>query len=352
MRVGIIPLYGIGDVLMTTPALRVLKENYPDWEITYLAMFRSTYQALLGNPDVDHLIYFPFLKQGKVESLRYILSMRGKFDITINFFPSNRSEYNILAYLLGAPKRIGHRYLRCDKRELNFLKNITIKEDPELHAVEENLRLLTLLDIPKEKIHRYPLQYFVAEDEVHFRESFLREKGLENHLLIGFHPGSSVFKNHIKKRWPKDKFVELAKRFLADIPGSRILLFGGPEDEEVKDYIAEKVGEGAISVKTETLREATAIMSRCSLFVTNDSGLMHLAAALQVPVVAIFGPTNPRWVGPWTEQKRIVRLNLPCSPCFYYSPKPMSCPAGLDFACLKDLPVDMVYKASMELLNA
>ncbi len=351
MKVGIIPLYGIGDVLMTTPALRVLKEVYPDWEITYLAMFRSTYQALLYNPDVDKLLYFPFLKQSKIDALRFIFSLRGKFDITINFFPSNRAQYNILAFLIGAPKRVGHRYLHCDIKELNFLKNVTIKENPELHAVEENLKLLPLLGVPENKIQRYPLQYFVSEDEIHFRESFLRDRGLSDKFLIGFHPGSSVFKNHIKKRWPADKFVELARRILRDIENSHILLFGGPEDEEVKAYIAREVGKGATVVKSETLREAAAIMARCNVFITNDSGLMHLATALQIPVVAIFGPTNPKWVGPWGKKSKVVRLNMPCSPCFYYSPKPLSCPAGKDFACLRDLPVDMVYSAMMELLH-
>jgi ADP-heptose:LPS heptosyltransferase len=97
------------------------------------------------------------------------------------------------------------------------------------------------------------------------------------------------------------------------------------------------------------VRQAAALMKKCSLFISNDSGPMHMAAAVGVPTVAIFGPTNPVWVKPWGVKHRIVRLGLPCSPCFRYSPAPLKCAAHIDFACLKDIDVDQVHKACLDL---
>jgi heptosyltransferase-2 len=98
------------------------------------------------------------------------------------------------------------------------------------------------------------------------------------------------------------------------------------------------------------MRVVAGLMRRCHIFLSNDSGLMHTAAACRMPCVSIFGPTNAVWMRPWNTPCVVVSRRLPCSPCFYYSCRPLLCPAGLNFACMRDLPVDMVYAAVQQLL--
>ena len=100
------------------------------------------------------------------------------------------------------------------------------------------------------------------------------------------------------------------------------------------------------------LREAIAIIGTCDAFVTNDSGLMHIAAAMNVPTLVLLGPTNPAYIYPWKVRHKIVRTGIACSPCFYYSPKPLRCIANINFKCMSDLTVDMAEDGLMELLKA
>jgi heptosyltransferase-2 len=349
MNIIILPLYGIGDVLMSTPAVRNLKEQIGA-RITYLHMFRTTYDILQGNPYIDENIHFPFLEASRLQGIKFLMGFRKKYDASINFYPSNRRDYSLAAFIIGCPMRIGHRYVRRDLRELNFLKNRTYKEDDGLHNVEEDLRLLDFLGI-KEKTP-YPLEIYLSEEEKTLAGSWFEKRGISGRLAIGFHPGSSVFKAHDRKRWQAGKFAELIRR-LAEKDGAFVfLIFGGPEERTLKEEVRTLCGlpESVFTVDTENIRHTAAITERCGLFVANDSGLMHVSAALQVPIVGIFGPTNPTWLGPWKCSHRAVSLGYQCGPCFRYSPIPQKCYEGTDFSCVGDIEVDEVMEAALSLL--
>jgi heptosyltransferase-2 len=107
---------------------------------------------------------------------------------------------------------------------------------------------------------------------------------------------------------------------------------------------------GVSLISDKPLRETIAIIGSCDAFVSNDSGLMHVAAAMKVPTVALLGPTNPAFIHPWKTSFKIVRSGIECSPCFYYSPKPLTCPRHIDYRCMAQISVDMVQKALTELL--
>jgi heptosyltransferase-2 len=349
-KILVFPLYGIGDVLMSTPAVRNLSEQL-DCEITYLHMFRTTHDILLNNPFIKENIFFPFLKASKPEGIRFLLQFRKKFDCSINFYPSNRRDYNLAAYFVGSPVRIGHRYIIRDTAELNFLKNKTVREDDALHNVEEDLRLLDFLGVRTRKA--YPLDFFATGEEGIDAEQWLKARGMEGKLLMGIHPGSSVFKNHSRKKWPQTSFSALIDRLSTELKDSIFLLFGGPEERDLRDAVISLVRdpERVLSVDSVSIRQSAALMMKCSLFISNDSGPMHMAAAARVPTVAIFGPTNPVWVRPWGVPYKVVRTCASCSPCFRYSPRPMRCGAGRDFACMKEIPVEQVYEACLDLLR-
>jgi ADP-heptose:LPS heptosyltransferase len=134
---------------------------------------------------------------------------------------------------------------------------------------------------------------------------------------------------------------------------SRILIFGGPEEEELKNKIAALSDNHAVkTVSTKNLGQTAAIMKRCDLFVSNDSSLMHVASALQLKTVAVIGPTNPSYIHPWKTDYRIASINIECAPCFIYSPRPLICfRDDVQFKCIKDLDVNLVYNKVLELLG-
>ncbi len=142
MKILIIALSGIGDALMFTPALKLLKQELPQSQIDVLVMFSGAKEVFANNPNVNQIIHFNFLKQGKLKSLKFVLGLRGKYDSTINVYPSNRKEYNIISYLIGARRRAAVEYLRMNTENFGWLNNLTVKEDDSLHNVQTNIRMV------------------------------------------------------------------------------------------------------------------------------------------------------------------------------------------------------------------
>ncbi|MCX7797584.1 MAG: glycosyltransferase family 9 protein [Melioribacter sp.] len=345
MKILVNALSGIGDALMFTPALRKLKEELPFADIDALVMYKGVKEIYERLPEVSKIYFWEFLKEGKVKSLFFLLRLRKKYDITINVYPSNRKEYNIINFILGAKKRLAIEYLRRDLVNLGFLNNLRVKEEDNLHNVEENIRLCELIigkkvdDIPQLIIN-------FTKDDLKYAEDFLYRNNLDkNDLIIGFHPGCSTLKNHDKRRWELEKFVNLGNLLINNYK-AKILVFGGPEEKHLKDVIVSNINSGfVLSVNTSSLIHSASIMRHCKIFVTNDSSLMHIASALKINVVAIIGPTNKNYIHPWKTNYEIASLELECSPCFYYSPKPLTCVRNdIKFKCIKELTVEMVYE--------
>ena len=344
LKILVLALSGIGDALMFTPALLRLMEKNPSAEIDILVMFKGARDIYQRIPGIANVHYYDFINSNSLSTLKYVLSLRKKYNATINVYPSNRKEYNIISFLLGAKKRAAVNYLRKDFANLGFLNNVTIIEDDSLHNVEENIKLCEKLlgesfgEIP-------PLQINFNEEEISFEAKYLhKQKISRDDLVIGFHPGCAVFKNHINRRWEPGNFAELGKR-LIEKQNAKVLLFGGPDESNLREEIVDKIdSDNAISVETDSLLKSVAVMKRCNVFVTNDSALMHIASALKLNVVAIIGPTNTNYIRPWQTEHKIATLNLDCAPCFYYSPKPLTCTrVDVQYKCIKELSVDIVY---------
>lgn len=351
MKILVIALSGIGDALMFTPALKLLREEQPDAQIDTLVMYKGSEEILKPNPDLNDVLYFDFLKEGRTKSLKYIFKLRGKYNSSINVYPSNRKEYNLISYLIGARKRVSVEYKRDDSQNLGFLNNIRVPENDETHNVVTNIKLCEAL-LNKTVSAELPLQVYLSNEEKIFAEDYLLHNGIRGEdILVGFHPGCSTIKNHIKRRWEPEKFAALGNTLVENY-NAKILIFGGPDESELKEEIKDKIKSGcAIVVATKNLMKSAAIMERCNVFVTNDSSQMHIAAALGVKTVAIIGPTNTNYIFPWKIEHKIVSLGLDCSPCFFYSPKPLFCSRDdVQFKCIKHLTVDMVYNALKEFL--
>jgi heptosyltransferase-2 len=347
-KIVITPLMGMGDTLMTTPALQQIKENRPDCEITFFTFNHATRDILLNNPHIDHLWYYPIKAINFVQAtLHVLLHFSFRYDTCINFYPSNRIQYNVFAFMTGAKKLIGHTYLKMNFSQMNWLKNNTIKEEFKLHCVEENIRLLSFLKIEPDLTTIPSMKIYLTGGEK--EKGHVYVKDLNTQPIVGIHAGTSTFKNHANRRWPCEKFVEM----IDQLPDVHFLLFGTMDEVDINRDIqsAVKKSSQVTVVEEKSLREVTAIIGELDLFVSNDSGLMHIAAAMDTPVVEILGPTNPHFIYPWSVKHRIVRLDLPCSPCFFYSPKSLSCKLNNSYECLRELDTSMVVNACKELLD-
>lgn len=351
MKILINALSGIGDAVMFSPALELLKKHLPSAQIDMLAMFSQVKHIFSNNPALNQIYFIDFLHQSKLKSLKEVRAIRkNRYDISINVYPSNRKEYNLLNRLLGAKRRIATRYLNFSRQNYDFLNTELKQEVKNRHNALENFDLVKILanGINEDELGPYRVKV-PLEDEVHATEYIIDNLLLEK-LLIGFHTGSATFKNHINKRWAAEKFIELAKqlhrKYLA-----HIILFG--TETELNQTIFKEIKNFAYVPKVNNIIPSIALMGKCNLFISNDTALMHIASALQVPVVAIFGYTNFNELHPWKSKYRIVRKELECSPCFFNSPYPVKCiyTGDEEYKCIKTIEVDNVMKAVDELIE-
>lgn len=344
MKLLVIALSGIGDALMFTPALTLIKENIKEIEIDALVMYNGVKDIYERTNYFSKIHYFDFLNEPKVKALRFVWNLRQNYSHSINVYPSNRKEYNLIQYLIGAKKRGGVKYLRSDTAEFGFLNTIRTIEDDSFHNVRENLLLVKkVFNIESDK--EPSLLFNLSECDLTYADEFLRSISISpEDMVIGFHPGCSKLKNHINRRWEPEKFSKLA-RLVTDNHSAKVLLFGGPDELELKEKIKQLADRANVmSVNTENLAQSAAIIRRCDSFITNDSSLMHVAASQGVKTYAIIGPTNRNYIHPWKTDYKIISKDLSCSPCFIYSPEPLNCKRNdVKYKCIRELTPEMVY---------
>ena len=331
-KILVIRVDGIGDLLNATPAIALLRENYPSAEITVLARPLNA-PVLIGNPDVDRVLIFD--RAGKHRGIRARLQFyrelrRERFQLVVAM--QTAMWTHLVAFLSGARYRLG-RYQKRFRSTLTHAWRGKYRKG-ETPEVDRNLELVRLVC---EGEGRRKLIFHLSPDEVVAAETRLTSLGVgEDAFLIGIHPGGSSY----DKRWPEKQYAELADR-LSQQYNATILLLRGPEEAELVQSIQAAMQSDAITSAPETIRELGAMLSCCNLVVCNDSGPMHLAAALDVPMVAIFGPTDHVAWHPLSENASIVRRDMPCWPCSAHKCK-------IGWECTKKLPVEPVWDATTE----
>lgn len=327
---------GIGDMLNATPAIALLRQNYPSAEITVLARPLNA-PVLNGNPDVDRILIFDKKDKhrGLKNKLKFFQSIRlEKFDLVVVLHTATIP--NFIAYISGAQHRLG-RYQKGFRSTLTIAWHGKYNKG-ETHEVDRNLELVQRI-CEGEGVRK--LVFNLMPDEAADAEARLKSwKICNGNSLIGIHPGGSSF----DKRWPEKNYAELADK-LANRYDANILLLRGPDEIELTHNIQEAMQKHAIVYAPKTIRELGAILSQCDLVVCNDSGPMHLAAALNVPTIAVFGPTDYVAWRPMSENATIVRRDMPCWPCNAHKCK-------IGWECTKKLPVEMVWDATSMLLEA
>ncbi len=326
---------GIGDLLNSTPAFSLLRENYPSAEITVLARPLNA-PVLMGNPDVDRILIFA--RDGEHRGLKARLRFyrelrREQFQLVVAMQTATWSH--LVASLSGAPYRLG----RYQKRFRTTLTHAWHGKYPkgETHEVDRNLELVRLV-CSGEGTRK--LRFRLLPNELDTAKAQLAAWGIRaNTFLVGVHPGGSSF----DKRWPEKQYAELADRLVQHY-NATILLLHGPEEKALAHNIQQAMRSQGIVHAPATLRELGALLSRCSLVVCNDSGPMHIAAALDVPMVAVFGPTDHIAWHPLSENASIVRRDMPCWPCSAHKCK-------IGWECTKNLPMEPVWEATTKTIE-
>lgn len=354
-RIAVFVLSGIGDAVLFTPALARLRRAFPDAHITAVTMFTGAADVLGTNTDVDEVRCLAFLDAGPGQAMRWTRELRREgFDLAILGFPANRPGYNLVNAAVGRRWRAGHRYRRQRWRNLTGLNNVVVRETGDRHNVAENLALVDAVcrrfGIPAPATDTRLRVRLTADDRARADALLAEHRVGGDEVLVGVHAYSTRFKNMHRKCWDAAGFAAFGGRVHEVHPRARIVLFSGPSDAAVQDEIVRGAPATTIVVAEPNLRTALGVLRHCRLFVSNDSGLMHLASAIGVPVVALFGPTDWRRLHPWQVPHVVVRDDLPCMPCFEYSSRPLRCTARTDYACMRGIGVDDVLAAARDLL--
>lgn len=327
----------VGDVVMSLPALEALRELYPQSRITVLA--RPWVKELLSShPAVDEV--WEYAKDGgRIRDLTAVWRAArrvrgGDFEMAVLF--QNAFEAAFISRLGSVPVRVGY---DTDGRGLFLSHPVSRKTAPKgAHQVAYYLNIIRALGWNGED--RDPCLR-VAEENRDLAGRLLEgEEVVRDRRIVGMAPGAAFGP---AKRWPAERFAEIADRAAAEW-GAGILILGSAGDRESCRAVAAAMRNTPVDLCGRTgLGEAVGVIDACDLFVTNDSGLMHVSAALGVPTVAVFGSTDPVATGPRGEHTRVVRNPVDCSPCL----RPV-CPS--DYRCMLGISPDQVWEAAVEVL--
>jgi ADP-heptose:LPS heptosyltransferase len=355
VKILVIALSGIGDTLIATPFIHELRANFPDAVIDALVLWAGSKDVLEGNSYLNAVHQKNLIKEGPLKSLPFLLGLRGqRYDISLNVHSQGRIHYRAVAGFIGARLRLGHRYENHGWLDRWFIHR-AVPEDYTVHCVENNNRLLKLLE-KKPRLPRHEFELFLTPAEAKWAEDFMAAQHLGLRKRLGIHIGSGGTKNLRLKRWPFTHYLELIERLGRSHPDLAILLFGGPEEQkEHAELLTKAKGQLLFAPPTQNLRQAAALLKHCHAFLSVDTALMHLAAAMKVPnQIVIEAPTlNPTNV-PWQTNYRLVRnpvLNGRNLEYYRYNGKPI---LGTDEELkqmMASVAVADVYQAVIESLT-
>lgn len=345
-RILLLRLERIGDLLMALDAIADARRAWPDAAIDLaVGSWNASIASLIPGISHVHVVDVPWLSRGEQPTSwgAIIRAARGwrrlDYDMTVNFEPDIRS--NLLTWLSGAPVRVGY----ASGGGGALLSTVGVY-DPSRHVSENARRLIAhaasvpFALSPASYPRLVPQPAHVARADAAL--------GPASRPLIGMH----VSGGRESKQWHLDRFAAVARE-LAIKTSATIVLTGSAADRPLVDTVARQLDGIAVRVLAAELDlpEMAALLGRLDLFVTGDTGPMHLAAAAGVPVVALFGPSEPKRYGPNATAERILRVQLPCSPCGQVRLPPVRCRGHVP-DCMDGITVESVVTAALELLGA
>jgi heptosyltransferase-2 len=327
----------VGDAVMSLPALASVRQSFPRAEIYILA--KPWVAGLFEDcPEIGRVVLYqsPGIHGGVRGKWRLARGLKlERFDLALHL--PNSFESALISFLAGIPQRAGY---NTDGRGILLTHRVPLNgKIKKGHQVEYYLHLLRSLGFqPGEGIPILKTSPKLLEEAERILESYGIKK---SDPLVGVSPGAQYGS---AKEWFPERYGELADRISGEM-GARILILGSMEDRLIASQICQKPEPAAIDLTgNTTLSQAIGIIARCRLFITNDSGLMHVASALGVPLIAIFGSTDPWRTGPLSKNSRVLHKSIPCAPCLK-----TECPD--DRRCMELITVDEVYEEVKKIWN-
>lgn len=332
MRILIIHTAFIGDIVLSTPLIKKIKDTYPDSDITYVTT-PSGEAILKNNPHLNNIIVYDKRGEHKGISGVWQLGKRLRYEnFNMVITPHRYLRSSILSWLSRSPIRKGY-----DIASGSFLFTEKIKYDKSKHEVEKLLSFVA----PENK-KRYEIELYPGEKEKMKGDNLWKENLLEDKKVVVLAPGSKWF----TKQWPVEYFNKLAES-LKKLSNVRLIVVGGKEEVNLP---IEK--ENIIDMRGKTsLLELADILSRADVVVTNDSSPIHIASAFKKPrIFALFGPTIEKFgFFPWSLNSKVFQVDgLKCRPCGIHGGK--SCPEK-HFKCMRDILPEEVFNEIKEYLG-
>ncbi len=327
-RILVIKLRAVGDVLLSTIVTKNLRLAFPTAQIDYLTEPPSV-EILRGNPYVDSIQVHDRKRMTGARLIRFV--RRQRYDLVIDLFGNPRTA--LLTRLSGARYRVGYRF-----RNRTYAYNImATPRGHQVHNTQFNLDALEAIGIA---IHDRNIYFQFSPGDAHYVDQFLSSSGADLRLLVGVNAGGGWY----TKRWGLDRFADLADRLIGEY-GANVLLVWGPgqlpEAEKIRSLMRRRV----LIPPATTLKQLGALLNRCTCVISNDSGPMHIAAAVGTPVLGIYGPTSPLLQGPFGDKHVTVsKQGLRCLGCNL-----TKCPIG--HPCMLELSVDDVMEGVRQLLK-
>lgn len=318
---------GLGDTLWATPAIKALRETYPDCYIGVLTSPMGK-QVLLHNPHINELF---IVNNPALPSLfSHFKTMRQKEFTHVFAFHTSQRPVLPFAAMLGAHTLVGTQGIN---KGLDSLFTHCLKL-PKMHEIQRRLKIVETVQASTSNPE---LELFFNEQDEQITTSYLASLSLPSYVpMIAFHPGAK----DSFKQWPTAHFISLGNR-LVDHLGCQIFITGTPEEKTLVEEIAAHI-KGAVPVTHLPLRSLAVLLKKMSLMVTNDTGPMHVAFAMKTPTVALFAPTDPQLCGPYAAQKvKVIAKPRTCTPC-----RTKKCQSPF---CLLQIGVREVYDAALTL---
>jgi len=323
----------IGDLVMTQALFKLLKKQDPICSIDVLAN-KALHSILEHMPEVDNYLTLPF-EHGELKLLeRFKLAkkLRENFYTHAYVLP-NSFKSALIPFWANIPQRTGwrgeHRYILLNNIKPPVAKNSLLVERLVALGIKSNAQLPTPLPLPRLYVSPKKLDATLERLKI----------ALPKQKILALCPGAEY---GTTKRWPTAYFAKIAQ--IKKNEGWENWIFGGPKDKILAQEIQAQSNNICLDLTGKTnLSEAIELLSLATVVITNDSGLMHIAAALDRPLVAIYGSSSPKFTPPLTDKAKIISLNLSCSPCFK-----RNCPLK-HMKCLNDLPPELVLQSIQQL---
>lgn len=344
-RILVVCPIGLGNFLMAEPAMRMLSEHFGSKHCELLALRGGIAELGRESGLFDKVHLWDPDKQGLWDGLRTLWKLRKqKYTWIISLFPTGHWKYSAFLSTLKAERRAGFNYQANPLAKISQKPSLCI--NLERHDTEQNLRLacaITGRSCPVESAIVPPIRPMAAAP-------------IPCEPFFVCHPGSSAERLMEHKRVPPELFAQLIEHIHQEF-GYKCILIGGPEEAHLRNRLTELCpAECLLDRPTKSLADLSAVMGSSLFFLGNDSGLMHIAASLQRPVIAFFGPTDENRTGPWAAprvQNLILRQKaFTCGPCWTLENlgQNQACPKG-DYPCLQAFPVDQAWQQIQEFLH-